>query len=417
MEVTASNLCFYSEPQKSIWGNNSNNANQIDNKIDNVTFRIIPGTVTAIIGHNTNDLLEIIALRHKNGHTTGKLYHDKTIRKSASYRDIVYIYNLDLHYFNHLTVFEYLFWSAMLRLWLSESECGTRGKEAAKLIGLDLDTKIYLLSKHERILLIIASELVSLPTLICINSPLDNLESHYAYQTGNALYKIAYRINSPITIVYTCNSVNDKILHYIDKIIFFYKSQILFDSKYYLVHTNKNKNNNNNNNSNDINVLSKNKQENNDNVNEIKQSEILIDNSTSNQLNIQNEIIKFIHNISIELLSHISTTSDIILPTTTSTNTNISIITPSNSSTSGNSSSNVHKKSSRLVHEEMYDDYSEHHIKQAIIGNSIVSHDMEMKFNNLVNDITQIISQYASANHNRDGLVRYTSTYLSALYL
>ena len=166
--------------------------------VEKVSLRLQPGSVTALIGapHETRSLLELIGLRQQNGFIVGNIFHDNSLRKNGScFRDIAYVRDFESQFFGHLTVEAFLVWAAQLRLTLSDAECGSRAREAAKLLHLEGHVRIQDLHRGERILLSVAAALVENPTLICIESPIDGMEESYVKAVVQAFSHISHRQN------------------------------------------------------------------------------------------------------------------------------------------------------------------------------------------------------------------------------
>lgn len=95
--------------------------------LDKISLRITPGSVTAIHGYGAgcSALISILSLQHVGtGHVTGSVLYDQSIRSPGAYCDIATCSKLPLNAFFDLTVFDYLFWAARLRVNASDIECG-----------------------------------------------------------------------------------------------------------------------------------------------------------------------------------------------------------------------------------------------------------------------------------------------------
>lgn len=185
--------------------------------LENCTIHCKAGYVTSFLGDakTTSCLLKLISLRSQDGIMAGELYHDNVIRKQGQFTDIAYVTTFNSHYFDHLTVSDYLRWAAQLRLSNSLMECQAIAMEVSGLVGVEPTSQVKDLSGGERILLSLASELVSSPTLLCLDRPLEGLEEHEAINVLAALRRIAKRPNYFTTIVFTCSGLSADMLPHV----------------------------------------------------------------------------------------------------------------------------------------------------------------------------------------------------------
>ena len=86
----------------------------------------------------------------------------------GNYQDISYITRDSNTYYEGLTVFDFLYFGARLRLALNQVECREKIREVIKLTGLDGGLKIHRLRRGALVLLAIALELVNSPTLLIL---------------------------------------------------------------------------------------------------------------------------------------------------------------------------------------------------------------------------------------------------------
>ena len=108
----------------------SNNIPKLRKKIlDSVSIRFTPGSVTALHGYGggSSILLSVISTQRQQQNTIGQLsgsiLYDNSIRSAGAYCDIACCSNVPLDYLFDLTVSDYLFWAARLRVSVSEPEC------------------------------------------------------------------------------------------------------------------------------------------------------------------------------------------------------------------------------------------------------------------------------------------------------
>ena len=94
--------------------------------LDGISIRFAPGTVTAIYGYGDGcaALLSILSAQQKTaGHISGSVLYDDSIRSVGAYCDIARCSTLPLTAFSDLSVYDYLFWAARLRVNVSRPEC------------------------------------------------------------------------------------------------------------------------------------------------------------------------------------------------------------------------------------------------------------------------------------------------------
>ena len=153
--------------------------------VDKISLNLKPASVTAImgLGPGPKSLLKLIALRHKFGIATGKILYDGVERSNDFYKDIAFIHDVGIFDFDGLSVFDYLYYGAKLRIEHSATECRERARQAAKALDLQVATKLGKLTKGELRLLAIATELVANPTLMCIVDPTGTHYTHHTYHT------------------------------------------------------------------------------------------------------------------------------------------------------------------------------------------------------------------------------------------
>lgn len=94
--------------------------------LHNVSMVFSPGTVTALHGYGKGPsaLLSVVSARQSvMGQLTGSLLYDSSVRSAGSYCDIARCSSISLDYLFDLSVYEYLFWAARLRVTVSVAEC------------------------------------------------------------------------------------------------------------------------------------------------------------------------------------------------------------------------------------------------------------------------------------------------------
>lgn len=237
MEIKLENVSYYDH--EIIKGDCLNSPHKIHKYLDNCSATITSGTLVGIIGSpsETKNLLQLISLRNLSGQVLGHIQHDNSIRKigTSCYRDIAYISSTssaNCQYFHYLTITNYLLWSIQLRSILSSlSEYTNRVYEICHLLDLNGSLHIHELEEGQLFLLSLATELVTNPTLICIESPIDNLDEYSSILIIQTLQKIAHRFNTSTTIIFTALGPSSTIYSYLDQIIIFYINKILYSSK------------------------------------------------------------------------------------------------------------------------------------------------------------------------------------------
>jgi ABC-type multidrug transport system ATPase subunit len=206
------------------------NKNQAESSLllNKVSMQLLPGSITALmgLGHNYKYLLECISLRQIEGMIGGKIHYDGSARKPGIYKDIVLINDIGITHFESLTVFDYLYYGARLRVTHGVIECRERARLAGRLVGLDGNTKIGRLSKSEVRILSIAVELVGNPTLICLIDPTEGLDAGGALDVMRVLHAVSKRASMTTTIVYNVFSIHEDMFRLVDNIALFVESKL-----------------------------------------------------------------------------------------------------------------------------------------------------------------------------------------------
>jgi ABC-type multidrug transport system ATPase subunit len=228
MDVKVSGVSYMTEHRKRGWNLSSLFKPEVERVLHlrDASLTLRPGSVSAIIGCGSGykKLLECIALRQNEGFMSGSIHYDNSVRQSGAFRDIVFVADTGGSHFDSLTVFDYLFFAARLRISQGKIECRERARVATKLVGLDGSSRIQTLNATDLRLLTIAGELVGMPTLICISSPLEGLDAAGAIDVMHALYKVAKRQSTPTTVVYCVDGLNNDMLRYVDNVFIFNKT-------------------------------------------------------------------------------------------------------------------------------------------------------------------------------------------------
>ena len=159
--------------------------------LNNVNLYLKSGSISCFIGTGEGQkrLLELIALKQTKGFMSGNILHDNLVRPYGNYEDISYVTRDSNTYYEGLTVFDFLYFGARLRLALNQVECREKIREVIKLVALDGGLKIHRLRKGEMVMLAVALELVTSPTLLILGKwvqrmlPLLSNEAHYRLYT------------------------------------------------------------------------------------------------------------------------------------------------------------------------------------------------------------------------------------------
>lgn len=196
--------------------------------LTNINLHLKQGGVNVLmglgIGHKC--LLECIALRQREGLMSGKIMYDGAVRMNGIFKDMAFIHDLGVTHFSTLSVFDYLFYGARLRVSHDTSECRERARQAAKVAGLDGTRRIGSLGRAELRILDIAAELVSNPSLICLIDPCEGLDAASKVEVMKVLKAIASRVSAPTTVVFNASSLDMDTLPLIDQLALFSGKQL-----------------------------------------------------------------------------------------------------------------------------------------------------------------------------------------------
>lgn len=97
--------------------------------LDGVSIQFSPGSVTALHGYGggSSALLSILSAQRQQqyavGQVSGSILYDQSIRSLGAYCDIACCSKIPFDYLFDLTVYDYLFWAARLRVTVSAAEC------------------------------------------------------------------------------------------------------------------------------------------------------------------------------------------------------------------------------------------------------------------------------------------------------
>jgi ABC-type multidrug transport system ATPase subunit len=233
MEVIVEGVSYLMQTQKSFWENPSNLFAPPERTLllNNINLYLKSGSITCFLGTGDGQkrLLELIALKQTEGFMSGNILHDNLIRPNGNYKDIAYVTRDNNTYYEGLTVFDYLYFGARLRLTLTQIETREKIREVIKLVGLDGGLKINRLRKGEMVLLAIALELVNSPTLLILDNPVRSLEYGEALEVVRGLKRISRRKTHPITVIFIAEGVNEDMLRLVDNISIFTSMRMSFN--------------------------------------------------------------------------------------------------------------------------------------------------------------------------------------------
>lgn len=94
--------------------------------LENVSIHFSPGTLNAVHGYGLGctALISLLSAQQGfKGQISGSVMYDDSIRSAGSYCDIASCSTFPLTAYFDLTVFDYLFWAARLRINVPDSEC------------------------------------------------------------------------------------------------------------------------------------------------------------------------------------------------------------------------------------------------------------------------------------------------------
>jgi ABC-type transporter Mla maintaining outer membrane lipid asymmetry ATPase subunit MlaF len=182
--------------------------------LNKVSLTLPPGSVSVVlgVGKGYRYLLECIALRRQDGQMAGKLQYDGVTRKRDFYRDIAFVNDFGFAHFGSLTVFDYLYFGARLRLSLGVVECRERARQACRSVGLDGALQLHQLGPAELRIASIALEIVGNPTLVIALDPIKGLDAAGALEVMKVLRTIAKRVSMPTTVLYNLPSVSEDMI-------------------------------------------------------------------------------------------------------------------------------------------------------------------------------------------------------------
>lgn len=232
MEVVVEGASYLMQTKKSILDNPANLFAPQERKLllNNINLYLKSGSITCFLGTGDGQkrLLELIALKQTSGFMSGNILHDGMIRPNDNYKDIAYVARDSNTYYEGLTVFDYLYFGARLRLTLTQIETREKIREVIKLVGLDGGLKINRLRRGEMVMLAVSLELVNSPTLLILENPIHALEYGEALEVIRGLKRISRRRTHPITVIFIAEGANQDMLRLVDNISIFTSMRMSF---------------------------------------------------------------------------------------------------------------------------------------------------------------------------------------------
>jgi ABC-type multidrug transport system ATPase subunit len=188
-----------------------------------VSVTIPAGEVTAVFGDGEacKSFVQCVSLRQYEGYSAGWIRYDNLVRLNGIYSDVAIVEDTSTSHFRTLSVLDYLFFAARMRLSVTHAECKERARAAAKAIGLDGFRKLETLTLGAYRLVNIAAELVGNPRLLCLVNPLEDLDAPSALAVVQALQNISRGPRMRTTVVFCTEGLHADLTNSVDNIIMF----------------------------------------------------------------------------------------------------------------------------------------------------------------------------------------------------
>ncbi|KAI9141200.1 P-loop containing nucleoside triphosphate hydrolase protein [Paraphysoderma sedebokerense] len=210
--------------------------------LSNVSGEINPGEVVAIMGSSgagKSTLLNVLAGRIANvGTLEGEILVNGKIRQPNLWkRQVAYVEQDDVMYSN-LTVYETLYYTALLRLPPSMSRKAKlqRVEDIIQELGLDRCRNTYIgsaiqkgVSGGERKRVAIGMELMTSPSLMFLDEPTSGLDAFTAFNIVESCKNLAVKQNK--TVLMTIHQPRTNILDLFDKIVLLSAGKVIFFGK------------------------------------------------------------------------------------------------------------------------------------------------------------------------------------------
>ncbi|EJD49551.1 hypothetical protein AURDEDRAFT_112425 [Auricularia subglabra TFB-10046 SS5] len=206
--------------------------------LDSITGAVKPGQVLAIMGASgagKSTLLDILARRQKRGQVSGRtLVNGREVTDSAFKKVVGYVDQEDT-LMSTLTVYETVFYSALLRLPREMSTEAKRFRTLETLNELGIlhirDSRIGEAGKRsisggEKRRVSIACELVTSPSILFLDEPTSGLDAFNAYNVVECLHKLARDYHR--TVVFTIHQPRSNIVSLFDRLIVLAKGRLVY---------------------------------------------------------------------------------------------------------------------------------------------------------------------------------------------
>ncbi|KAI0333180.1 hypothetical protein GY45DRAFT_1320127 [Cubamyces sp. BRFM 1775] len=193
--------------------------------LDNVSGRVVPGEVMAILGPSgagKTTLIEILAQKHKSGRVTGRVSFPGKDAPRVGFvpqQDVLP---------PMLTVSEALLFAARLRLpeGVPDSEKRARVDDIMDRLGIAHLRHVRIgdgekrgISGGEMRRVTIGLELVAKPDVLILDEPTSGLDSVSAAKVANVLHELAHDEENPTAVIASIHQPSSQLYHSFDKIL------------------------------------------------------------------------------------------------------------------------------------------------------------------------------------------------------
>ncbi|EJD51118.1 hypothetical protein AURDEDRAFT_159530 [Auricularia subglabra TFB-10046 SS5] len=206
--------------------------------LDSVSGCVHAGEVLAIIGASgagKSTLLDILARRQKQGKVSGSVLINGRDVEDGVFRRLSGYVDQEDTLMGTLTVYETVFYSALLRLprGMSLEAKQTRTMETLRELGIMhiRDKRVgesgrRSISGGEKRRVSIACELVTSPSIIFLDEPTSGLDAYNAYNVVDCLVKLAH--NYKRTVIFTIHQPRSNIVMMFDRLIVLGKGKLVY---------------------------------------------------------------------------------------------------------------------------------------------------------------------------------------------
>ncbi|KZV94696.1 hypothetical protein EXIGLDRAFT_739854 [Exidia glandulosa HHB12029] len=215
--------------------------------LDNITGAVKPGQVLAIMGASgagKSTLLDILARRQKRGQVAGETLVNGRVVSNSMYRKVVGYVDQEDTLMSTLTVYETVFYSALLRLPREMSIEAKRFRTLETMNELGIlhirDSRIgeagrRSISGGEKRRVSIACELVTSPSILFLDEPTSGLDAYNAYNVVECLHKLAREYKR--TVIFTIHQPRSNIVSLFDRLIVLAKGKLVYSGDMQDCHT------------------------------------------------------------------------------------------------------------------------------------------------------------------------------------